>query len=61
MTTFHINKDVPFGGILARTVEADSYGFADGYFHFYTYDGGSDVTVFSINANRVEIIEADKD
>ncbi|TFB92786.1 hypothetical protein [Cryobacterium sp. HLT2-28] len=57
LTKYLINKDVPVNEAFKRTVKADSYRFADGYFHFYANNGTDDVKVFSIGTSQVQVIE----
>ena len=59
MTKYQINKQIP-GNSIARTVEADSYKLADGYFSFYEGSGSSAKRVFTMDAKHVMIIEVEK-
>ena len=56
---YQINKDI--AGSIIRTVEADTYKIADGYFHFYDESGERAKRVFSIATERVLVVEVIED
>jgi L-rhamnose isomerase len=55
--TYQLNKDVSTQDAFQRTIEADHYKIADGYFHFYLGFGTTAEKVFSIDASRVHLLE----
>ena len=60
MTKYLINKDVTGPFEFSRTVEANSYRIADGFFHFYEGFGTDAEKIFSMSASKVHIIEVTK-
>jgi hypothetical protein len=58
---YAINKGVAVNAAYKRTVEADSYKLAEGYFSFYDGVGNNAKKVFTIAATQVHIVERVED